>query len=239
MKTFFTGWKAAFVAGLAVLLPATVAAGLVMWIFGLVFRFTNALLVFVPPAWMQEGGNAGPVGFHWSLLALAVALVLVSLVGGVARYYFGRKLIKLADALLMRVPLFNKLYGMLKRVNEALTANQAKTFKQVVLVEFPRPGLYAIGFLTSVRNDEAQARSGRTLVSVFVPASPLTSGSVVLVPEADVIKLEMSVAQGIKFIMSLGAVSPAGQVVVERKELRAPDSSRGNDGYALLKSQAQ
>ena len=236
MKTFFARWKAAFLSGLAVILPAMISIGLVIWIFGLVSHFTNALLVFVPTEWTQAEDGAAPAEFYWSLIALAAAILLVSLVGGIARCNFGRKLIQLVDAVLMRVPLFNKPYSILKRINEALTANQAKTFKQVVLMEYPRPGLYAIGFLTSLRNEEVQARSSRTLVSVFVPASPLTSGSVVLVPEADVIKLEMSVAEGIKFIMSLGAVSPVGRAAFEHKESDRSVSKIDLPATSLLKS---
>jgi uncharacterized membrane protein len=224
MKAFFARWKAAFLTGLAVILPAAVSVAIFLWVFGAVSHFTNTLLVFVPSTWMSPQEGTGPDKPYWSLLALAAAIVLISLVGGTARYYFGRKLIQLVDRALLRVPLFNKLYRMLKRVNEALAANQANTFKQVVLVEFPRPGLYALGFLTSVHHDEIQARSHKPLVSVFVPTPPLTSGSVVLVPETEVIKLEMSVPEGIQFIMSLGAVSPSCGNALQGKERERPAS---------------
>ncbi len=75
-------------------------------------------------------------------------------------------------------------------------------------MEFPRPGLFSLGFITGAKNAEAQSKTKQQLLGVFVPTPPLTSGSVVLVPEADVLKLEMSVADGLKFIMSLGSISP-------------------------------
>ncbi|HEU5070715.1 MAG TPA: DUF502 domain-containing protein [Verrucomicrobiae bacterium] len=237
MQVFFARWKVAFLTGLAVILPAAVSVAIVIWMFGVVSHFTNTLLVFVPSAWMQTREGVGLL--YWNLLALAAAILLISLAGGIARYYFGRKLIQLVDRILLRVPLFNKLYRLMKRVNEALTANQANTFKQVVLVEFPRPGLYALGFLTSMHNDEMRARSHKPLVSVFVPAPPLTSGSVVLVPEADVIKLEMSVPEGIKFIMSLGAVSPSYGDAFQGKEGNRPATGVSVPAPALLEPQTR
>jgi uncharacterized membrane protein len=208
MKTIFAHWKAAFLTGLAVMFPAVVSIALIIWLFGLAAHFTDSLLVFVPEAWTHAQNGGETSRFVWSLLSLGVAILLVSLIGGLARYYFGKKLIQLADAVLMRVPLLNKIYSLLKQVNEAFSSHQAAAFKQVVLVEFPRAGLYSIGFLTGRQNGEVQARTHKALLSVFVPTPPLTSGSIVLAPEADVLKLDMSVADGIKFIMSLGSVSP-------------------------------
>ena len=209
MKTLFGQWKVAFLTGLAVVLPAAVSIGLVIWLFGAVAQFTDSLLLLVPKAWTHAQNGQGPMHLYWSFIALAVAILLVGLVGRLARYYCGKKLIDLVDFALMRVPLLNRIYSVLKQIKEAFISNRTASFRQVVLVEFPRPGLYSIGFITGTQNGELQAKTGRTLVSVFVPTPPLTSGSVVLVPEAEVLPLEMSVADGIKFIMSLGSVSPA------------------------------
>ena len=166
---------------------------------------------------------------YWSVIALAVAILLVGLVGSLTRYYLGKKLIQLVDAVLMRVPLLNKIYRTLKQINEAFTSNKIATFKQVVLVEFPRPGLYSIGFITGSPNGEVQAKTRATLVSVFVPTPPLTSGSIVLVPEADVVKLDISVADGIKFIMSLGSVFPACPSPADVLSARVAGNSKGPD----------
>lgn len=209
MKTLLAHWKAAFLTGLAVVLPAAVSIGVVIWLFGTVAHFTDTLLLFVPKAWTHARNGAGPMHLHWSVMALVLAVLLVGLTGGLARYYLGKKLIQLVDAVLMRVPLLNRIYSALKQINEAFTSNKAATFKQVVLVEFPRPGLYSFGFITSLQNGEVRARTHLPLLSVFVPTPPLTSGFIILVPQADVVKLDMSVADGIKFIMSLGSVSPA------------------------------
>ena len=208
MKSLIDHWKASFLTGLAVVLPAAVSIGVVIWLFGAVARFTDGLLLFVPAAWTRAPNGQGPPPLYWSAIALAVALVLVGVAGRLAGYYLGKKAIELTDSVLMRVPLLNRIYSTLKQINEAFTSNKTATFKQVVLVEFPRAGLYSIGFVTSSQNGEIHAKTGQRLLSVFVPAPPLTSGSIVLAPEAHVVKLDMSVADGIKFIMSLGSVSP-------------------------------
>ena len=227
MKTLLAHWKAAFLTGLAVVLPAMVSIGLVIWVFGTVANFTDTLLLLVPKAWTHAGNGEGPPHLYWSVMALVLAILLVGLIGGLARYYFGKKLIRLVDLAMMRVPLLNKIYSVLKRINEAFTSNRAATFKQVVLVEFPRPGLYSLGFITGTQKGEVQTRIREPLLSVFVPTPPLTSGSIVLVPEADVVKLDMSVADGIKFIMSLGSVYPVHPSQEETLSAGAAGTSKG------------
>jgi len=103
----------------------------------------------------------------------------------------------------------NKIYGTFKQVNEAFTSSNKSSFKQVVLVQFPQPGQYSVGFLTGADHPEVQEKTGENLVSVFVPTTPNpTSGFLLMVPASEIVKLDMSVADGIKFIISLGAVAP-------------------------------
>ena len=216
---------------MAIVLPAVVSIGIVIWLFGTVANFTDTLLFFLPRHWTHERNGEGPMHFYWSLAALALAILLIGMVGRLARYYFGKKLIQLADLALMRVPLLNKIYSALKQINEAFTSSNKSSFKQVVLVEFPRPGLYSVGFITGTQYGEVQDRTKEVVVGVFVPTTPNpTTGFIVLVPEKDIIKLEMSVADGIKFIMSLGAVIPA---YVSPKA--APDAAAGaNSGRSSV-----
>jgi uncharacterized membrane protein len=146
--------------------------------------------------------------WYWSVVALALAVALIMGIGVLAQYYIGIRMIEWLDSLMMNVPLLNKFYGAIKQVNEAFAGNK-NSFKTVVLVEFPGPGSYSIGFITSEAQGEAQQKSGKILISVFVPTTPNpTSGFLILVPEEKVTKLEMSVADGIKYIVSLGSISP-------------------------------
>ncbi len=231
MKKLLAHGRADFVAGLAVVLPVAVSIAVVIWLFGAISSLTDTILLLVPREWIRNG--EGPLHLYSRVLALLVSFLLIGIVGRISRYYFGKKLIQGVDVVLTRVPLLNRIYGGLKQIHQAFTSSKASSFKQVVLVEFPRAGLHSIGFITGAQNAEAQVKTHKRLLSVFVPTPPLTSGSVVLVPESDVVKLEMSVADGLKFIMSLGSVSPA-YTAAEREALGVAGESKkrglGRDG---------
>lgn len=204
-----TRWRRNFLAGLAVLLPAVMTLAIIKWLFGTVASITDLLLFFLPRALIHDDGGKGPVYWYWSLAALLLAILLVALVGQLMRYYIGKRLMAWFDSVLLRVPLLNKIYGAIKQVNEAFTTNKKTSFKTVVMLEFPRAGIYSIGFLTSEQHTEVQARTKEKVVCVFVPTTPNpTSGFLVLVPEDQVTKLEMTVADGIKYIVSLGSIAP-------------------------------
>ena len=211
-KTFFASWRASFFTGLAVTLPALLTLAAVKWIFGTISSFTDTLLFFLPHFLKVEqifkNGHDGEMFWYWSLLALTLALALISAVGLLARYYIGKRIIEWLDTAMMKVPVLNKFYGAIKQVNDAFSGNK-NSFKTVVLVEFPRAGSYSVGFLTSDDNAEASRKIGEKLVSVFIPTTPNpTSGFMILVPADKVTKLDMSVAEGVKYIVSLGAIAP-------------------------------
>ncbi|MCL4180287.1 MAG: DUF502 domain-containing protein [Verrucomicrobia bacterium] len=204
-------WRINFFAGLAVVLPVVVSLAIVVWLFATVSGITDTLLwlFFLPREWTHQNQGLGPVHWYWSLVALLVAVLFISLLGRFARHYVGKKLIQLVDIIMLRVPLLNKIYGTIKQVNEAFSSNKRSSFKQVVLVEFPRPGQYSVGFVTGEQNQEVQAKTKEHVVSVFIPTTPNpTTGFLILVPQHALTMLEMSVAEGIKFIISLGSVAP-------------------------------
>jgi uncharacterized membrane protein len=211
-KTFFARWRASFLAGLAVTLPALLTLAVVKWLFGTISSFTDTLLFFLKfsltPQQLYENGQSGPMLWYWSLLALVLAVFLITVAGVLARYYIGRRMIEWLDLAMMNMPLLNKFYAAIKQVNEAFSGNK-NSFKTVVLVEFPREGMYSVGFLTSDQRDEVQRKTMENVVSVFIPTTPNpTSGFLVLVPEDKVTKLNMTVADGFKYIVSLGAIVP-------------------------------
>jgi uncharacterized membrane protein len=208
-QEFLARWRGNFLTGLAVLLPAVITLAVVKWLFGTIASITDLLLCFVPRTITHEDAGKGPMFWYWSLAAFALAVLLVSLAGWLARYYVGKQMIAWLDETMLRVPLLNKIYGTIRQIKEAFSSGRKTSFKTVVLVEFPREGIYSIGFITSDQHDEVQARTNEKVVCVFVPTTPNpTSGFLVLVPEDKVIKLQMSVADGIKYIISLGSVSP-------------------------------
>lgn len=206
-KDLLVRWRANFFTGLAVLLPAISSVVVVVWFFSSVANVTDTLLFFLPSTMTHRNGGEGPMYWYWSLVAFTLAVLLISLVGRLTRYYIGKKFIEWLDQGLLRIPLLNKIYVTIKQVNEAFTSNKS-SFKQVVLVEFPRAGQQAVGFVTGEQGEAFHGGHERT-ISVFIPTTPNpTSGFLVLVPESEVKKLDMSVAEGIKFIVSLGAIPP-------------------------------
>ena len=215
MKNLLGRWRANFLTGLAVVLPAVISLAVVKWLFGTVSSITDMLLIFVPKTLTHERNGEGPMYWNWSLVALVLAVILIGVIGLLTRYYLGKELIRWVDVTLLRVPLLNKIYGAIKQVNDAFSSGGKSSFKTVVLIEFPREGMYSIGFITSEQHDEVQVKTREKVVCVFIPTTPNpTSGFLVLVPEDKVTKLEMSVAEGIKYIISLGAIAP---------EYRPPD----------------
>ena len=210
-KSFFARWRANFFTGLAIMLPAIASVVVLVWFFSTVANITDTLLFFLPAKLTHKNAGEGPMYWYWSMVALALAVILISVVGRLTRYYLGVKMVQFMDHVLLRIPLLNKIYATIKQVNEAFTSNKS-SFKQVVLVEFPSPGQKAVGFVTG-EQDGAFGKGGEKRISVFVPTTPNpTGGFLLLVPESELTKLDMSVAEGIKFIVSLGAIPPVPTV---------------------------
>ena len=205
----FVRWQANFWAGLAIVLPAVISVAVLAWLFGTVANITDSLLIFLPRKLTHHNQGNGPMYWYWSVVALLLAVFLIGAVGLLARNYFGKRLIEWVDSALLKVPLLNKIYGATKQVNDAFSSTNKTAFRTVVLVEFPREGMYSMGFITSEQQDEVQMKTGQKLVCVFIPTTPNpTSGFLVMTPESEVTKLDMSVADGIKYIISLGSIIP-------------------------------
>ena len=210
--SFLKRCRADFFAGLALVLPGVITLAVVVWIFRNVSDVTNTLLFFLPMS-LTLGGTV----YAFSII---LAVFLICLAGRYGRNYLGRKAMEWVDGTIMRVPLMNKIYGTVKQVNESFSTNKS-SFKQVVLVPFPHPRSRAVGFVTG----EQSGLGPEKLVSVFIPTTPNpTSGFLVLIPESDLIKLDMSVADGIKYTISLGAISPehAGLAISTLSNRTAP-----------------
>lgn len=145
----------------------------------------------------------------YRIIALVLFVVFTIFVGRVTRLVMGKRIVSAAESLITHVPLLNKTYGFMKEISQTLLSGKKTMFQRVVLVEFPRPGMYTIGFVTSETGGEVQEKMRETLVNVFVPATPNpTSGILLFIPRAELIELHMSVAEGMKMIISCGSVMP-------------------------------
>ena len=226
-RNFWSQWRGNFLTGLAIVLPSVVSVAVVIWLFRNVASITDLLLVFLPREVTHQNRGAGPMHWYWSLCALVLAVVLIGAIGRATRHFVGRKAIEWFDQVLLRIPLLNKIYSTVKQVNEAFSPNNRSAFKHVVLIDFPRAGSKAMGFQTGESQLPAGAKDAARLVGVFVPTTPNpTSGFLVFVPEAEVTRLHMSVADGIKFIVSLGVIAPEAGAAGIPVGIPAPPSRR-------------
>ncbi len=152
-----------------------------------------------------------------------IAVVLVTLLVGIfAKNILGRTLLGIWEAIFTRIPLVNKLYVATKQIGEALLADKGAMFKRVVMLQYPRKGIYSIGFVTHSPGGELQEKVGSQVVTVFLPTTPNpTSGFFVVVPEKETMPLSISVEDATKLIVSFGIVGPKS---VARKGLPDVDT---------------
>ena len=187
------------IAGLLVWLPLAVTVLLLKFLFGLV----DDVLLLLPSALQPQN----LFGFNIPGLGALLALIVLLFTGMVATNLFGRNMVRLWEQLLARIPVVRAIYSAAKQLTETIFSGSGKSFRKVLLVEYPRAGSWTLGFLTGEGSAEANSKTGRNLVHVFVPTTPNpTSGFFLMVPRDDTIELEMSVDTGIKLILSAGAI---------------------------------
>jgi uncharacterized membrane protein len=142
-------------------------------------------------------------------LGLVVMLVLLTLIGMLAAGFIGRALVRTGERLLSRMPVVRSIYGTLKQIFETVLAQSSRSFREVVLIEYPRRGVWSLGFVTGATRGEVQDRTADEVVNVFLPTTPNpTSGFLLFVPRQDLVHLEMSIEEGIKMVISGGIVAP-------------------------------
>ncbi|MBF0589687.1 MAG: DUF502 domain-containing protein [Magnetococcales bacterium] len=219
MKPWTLTLRRLFAAGLLVVLPLAVTWLVLVTLTGFGDRL---LLGVLPQAWLPESLPSG--------LGVVTLLLGLLLVGGLVLTPPGRGLLGFLERLIRRIPLVQNIYFSVKQLLVSLSALSSEKYQRVVLVEYPRRGLHAIGFVTGVGSGEVQALTDARVLSVFLPTTPNpTSGFLLFVPEQDLIPLEMSVEDGIKLVISGGFVTPPWS-----KETPSagclPDSGRGRSG---------
>ncbi|HEX6114185.1 MAG TPA: DUF502 domain-containing protein [Geminicoccaceae bacterium] len=143
-------------------------------------------------------------------LGLLIMLAFLTLVGMLTAGLAGRSLVRMGERLLSRMPVVRGVYGTLKQIFETVLAQKSRSFREVVLIEYPRRGLGAIGFVTGPTRGEIQVRTEEEMVNVFLPTTPNpTSGFLLFVPKRDLIHLDMTIEEGIKMVISGGIVTPS------------------------------
>ena len=142
-------------------------------------------------------------------LVFLIVILLISLIGWAANIIFLRKLFGFGEKIFLRVPMVGKMYSVTKEIGSAFLGRGKAFFKQVVLIEYPRKGIYSIGFLTGEDKSVIKNALGKELVNIFVATTPNpTSGIYLLVPKDEIKFLDMTVEEGLKLVVSSGAISP-------------------------------
>ena len=201
----FSKIKANFFTGLIIVGPLI----LTFWILYFIIGKLNLLLLKPIAGVFENWVPAQNIIILTKIAIFFVLLLCITAVGFAARILLLRNIFGFGEKVLYRVPMISTIYRTIKEISFAFFVQKDTIFKKVVIIEYPRKGLYQLGFVMSDAKGEIQEKTKESVVNVFLPTTPNpTSGMLVLVPEEDVISLDMSVADGMKMIISGGAIVP-------------------------------
>ncbi len=208
-----------FLAGLLVAAPVSIT----FWLAWKFISFVdNTVRPLIPVKWNPETY----LPFALPGLGLVVVLIVLTAVGAVTRGYLGRLITRVSEGAISQLPIVRSVYSWTRQVFETVLSQKSTAFREVVLVEYPNRGTWAVGFITGRTEGEVQELTSETVVNVFVPATPNpTTGFLLFIPERDVHHLDLTVEEGIKLVISSGIVIPPENGTADG---RALERSNGN-----------
>jgi uncharacterized membrane protein len=215
--------RAYFFAGILVTGPLALTLYLT-WLF--IHFIDNSVSLLFP----ERYNPAHHLPFNIPGLGLIFSIIVLTLIGALTAGYAGRLFLRISERILARMPVIRGVYGAMKQIFETVLAKQSNTFREAVLIEFPRTGMWTIAFITGRTEGEVQDLAGPDAVSVYVPTTPNpTSGYLIFVPRRELIVLSMTVEEAIKMVISGGIVTPPDRRVAEVPAAGAvlPRSGRG------------
>jgi len=187
--------------GLIVVVPVAITLYIIQALIGVMDEFLSVIPRPYHPDTL--------LGFHLPGLGLVLLILLLFVVGIATHNYAGKKLVGFWEALVRRIPVVRNIYQALKQFTEAIFLNSGGHFKQVVMLEFPRKGVFSIGFSAGPAGGELERQAGERIWHIFIPCTPNpTTGYYVLAPEKDLLFLQMSVEEAFKLIISGGLIAP-------------------------------
>ena len=193
--------KRYFITGLLVLVPLLIT----LWVLATLIGIMDQSLLLLPSAWRPEA----QLGYRITGLGALLTLLSVFVTGLVATNFFGKQLIIMWEALLGRVPVVKSIYHSVKQVSDTLFSGSGQAFRKALLVQFPHQGSWTIAFLTGQPGGDVTNHLQGEYVSVYVPTTPNpTGGYFLMMRKSDVIELDMSVDEALKYIISMGVVTP-------------------------------
>lgn len=199
-------FRAYFLTGLLVLVPLAVTYFIIKLLF---LSIDDILNDFVSRLLYRFGLEIGERRIPG--LGFITLIVIITFTGLFTRNYFGKKLVDLGDRLMQRIPLINRVYGATKQISQAFFSAKREVFKKAVLFEYPRKGIYSIGFYTQDTRGAVQDALEDDVVSVFLPTTPNpTSGFLLFVKKAEMIELDLTIEEALKLVISGGAIVPDG-----------------------------
>jgi len=205
------------IGGLLIWIPIMITVWVVRFLTGIL----DSSLLLLPPSWRPEA----VFGTYVPGVGIVLSLVLLFVTGVVVKNLFGGQIVAGLESLVRRIPVVGSVYGGAKTFSETVLTDKGKSFKQVVMVEFPRNGVFSIGFITSHELEEAQARTAQEVTCVFVPTTPNpTTGFLVMVPKDELIHMDMTVDEAFKMLLTLGVVVPTWRQKPADGRLAPPQS---------------
>lgn len=202
-----------FITGLLILVPLAIT----LWVLSLVISTMDQSLLLLPQSWRPEA----LFGFNIPGLGTILTLLIVFLTGLLTRNFVGKRLVYAWELLLTRIPIVSSIYSSVKQVSDTLFSSSGNAFRKAMLVQYPREGSWTIAFLTGVPGGDVRNHLLGDYISVYVPTTPNpTSGFFLMMPRVDAIELDMTVDEALKYIVSMGVVSPE-YVVAASKNLKA------------------
>ena len=210
-RTFFGRARGYFLAGILVTAPI----GITLWFtWAIITFFDNSVVPLIPAHYNPETYLPIPLPG----LGLVLAVIVLVLVGWLATGLMGRWLVRMSEQLMARMPVIRNIYSAVKQIMETVLSQNANAFRHVVLVEYPRRGIWTMGFVTGTTEGEVQHVVDAELVNVFVPTTPNpTSGFLLFVPKKDLYYLDMTSEEGFKMLVSTGIVTPIDRRSPERQ----------------------
>tara|TARA_B100000745_G_scaffold30609_1_gene19300 strand:+ start:41 stop:652 length:612 start_codon:yes stop_codon:yes gene_type:complete len=196
-KSLFTRIRNNFIAGIVVLIPI-----------GIILYLTLAIVKISSKILPKEINPNNYLPYNIPGIEIIIALLLITLIGWLSLSFIGKKLLNIFDNILNKIPILRTIYSAFTQMLETFTSNKVSK-KNVVLVEYPRKGTWAVGFATNKNTGEIKNKIGQEVVNVFVPTTPNpTSGFLLMFPKEDVIYLDITFEQASKFIVSAGSTNP-------------------------------
>jgi uncharacterized membrane protein len=189
-------------AGLLVVVPVAITVWVLQWIFGIL----DQTLLILPGNWHPDR----LLGFHIPGFGVLLTLAILLVIGATASNFLGRRLMRLGDSIVARIPVVRSIYSSVKQVSDTLFSESGNAFRTAVLVQWPRPDVWTIGFVTGQPGGDVINHLSGDYLSVYVPTTPNpTGGYFVMLRRSDCIELKMSVDDALKYVVSMGVVAPA------------------------------